>query len=94
MEEGYESAQIPTYRGALSRALDEGAVGFIPKSASRETILDAFRTIFAGGRYIPKPPPPSDRSDPCDGPVNPGPLPQRTLGTAQAVDAADGGPAL
>ncbi len=72
--------------GVLSSALDVGAVGFIPKSASRETILDAFRWIFAGGIYIPRPPPPSD---PCDGPVNPRPLPQRTPGTAQAVDAAN-----
>jgi len=73
------------YDCVLSSALDVGAVGFIPKSASRETILDAFRWIFAGGIYIPRPPPPLD---PCDGPVNPRPLPQRTPGTAQAVDAA------
>jgi len=72
--------------GVLSSALDVGAVGFIPKSASRETILDAFRLIFAGGFYIPWPPTPLD---PCDGPVNPRPLPQRTPGTAQAVDAAN-----
>ena len=72
--------------GVLSSALDVGAVGFIPKSASRETILDPFRLIFAGGFYIPWPPTPLD---PCDGPVNPRPLPQRTPGTAQAVDAAN-----
>ncbi|SRR5258708_1739946 len=74
------------YDCVLCSALNVGAVGFIPKSASRETILDAFRWIFAGGIYIPRPPPPSD---PCDGPVNPRPLPQRTPGTAQAVDAAN-----
>jgi CheY-like chemotaxis protein len=84
MGEDYESGQILTPRGVLRRALDEGAVGFIPKSASRETMLDAFRSIFAGGHYIPWPPPPLD---PCDGPVNPRPL--RTPGTAQAVDAVN-----
>jgi len=73
-------------RGVLSRAFAEGAVGFIAKSASRETILDAFRRIFAGGYYIPEPPPPLE---PCDGPVSPRPLPQRTPGTAQAADAAN-----
>jgi DNA-binding NarL/FixJ family response regulator len=72
--------------GVLGSALAAGAVGFIPKSASRETILDAFRSIFAGGIYFQEPPPPVD---PCDGPVNPGPLPQRTLGNAQAVDGAN-----
>jgi CheY-like chemotaxis protein len=47
----YESGQIvASTRGVLASALREQAVGFIPKSASRETILDAFRTIFAGGR--------------------------------------------
>jgi hypothetical protein len=84
MGEDYESGQILTPRGVLSRALDEGAVGFIPKSASPEIMLDAFRSIFAGGLYIPWPPPPLD---PCDGPVNPRPL--RTPGTAQAVDAVN-----
>jgi DNA-binding NarL/FixJ family response regulator len=48
------------FRGVLSRACAEGAVGFITKSSSRETILDAFRRIFAGGHYFPSPPPPVD----------------------------------
>jgi hypothetical protein len=73
------------YDCVLCSALNVGAVGFIPKSASRETILDAFRLIFAGGHYIPWPP---SLLDPCDGPVKPRPLPPRTPGTAQAVDAA------
>jgi CheY-like chemotaxis protein len=59
MGEDYESRPILVWRtrGVLSKALLEGAVGFIPKSASRETILDAFRRIFAGGHYMPEPPP-------------------------------------
>jgi DNA-binding NarL/FixJ family response regulator len=40
-------------RGSVSRALELGAVGFIPKSASREVLLGAFRLIFSGGMYIP-----------------------------------------
>ena len=86
MGKDYESGQILTTRGVLASALAVGAVGFIPKSASRETILDAFRSIFAGGQYIPWPPSPLA---PCDGPVSPRPLPQRTPGTAQAVDAVN-----
>jgi len=61
MGEDYESGQILATRGVLTRALAEGAVGFIPKSASRQTILEAFRLIFAGGTYIPWLPPPLDR---------------------------------
>ena len=35
------------------KALDLGALGFIPKSAQREVMLSAFNLIFAGGIYIP-----------------------------------------
>jgi DNA-binding NarL/FixJ family response regulator len=37
----------------VARALDLGALGFIPKSASRELMLGALRLVFAGGIYIP-----------------------------------------
>jgi DNA-binding NarL/FixJ family response regulator len=40
-------------RASAQRALDLGAVGFIPKSAQREVMLSAFNLIFAGGVYIP-----------------------------------------
>ncbi|MGZ5115081.1 MAG: response regulator [Burkholderiales bacterium] len=40
-------------RASVQRALDLGAVGFIPKSAQREVMLSAFNLIFAGGIYIP-----------------------------------------
>ena len=49
----------------VAKALDLGALGFIPKSASRELMLSALRLVFAGGIYIPpdilgaKPAPPS-----------------------------------
>src|SRR5438552_1269409 len=35
------------------RALDLGALGFIPKSASRDVMVNALRLVFAGGIYIP-----------------------------------------
>jgi CheY-like chemotaxis protein len=61
MGEDYKSRGATfKYRGVLFRAFAAGAVGFIPKSSSRETILDAFRKIFAGGHYIPELPPPVD----------------------------------
>ena len=40
-------------RDDISRALQLGALGFIPKSASREVLLGAFRLIFSGGVYVP-----------------------------------------
>lgn len=38
----------------VTQALKAQASGFIPKSADSETILDAVRTILAGGIYVPK----------------------------------------
>ncbi len=38
----------------IRRALDLGALGYIPKSAPREVMLSALRLIFAGGVYIPQ----------------------------------------
>ena len=40
-------------RESVARALDLGATGFIPKSASRELMLSALRLVFSGGVYIP-----------------------------------------
>jgi DNA-binding NarL/FixJ family response regulator len=37
----------------IRQALDLGALGYIPKSASREVMLNALRLVFAGGIYIP-----------------------------------------
>jgi DNA-binding NarL/FixJ family response regulator len=37
----------------VAKALDLGALGFIPKSASRAIMLGALRLVFAGGIYIP-----------------------------------------
>jgi DNA-binding NarL/FixJ family response regulator len=40
-------------RDNVARALDLGALGFIPKSSQREVMLSAFNLIFAGGIYVP-----------------------------------------
>jgi len=40
-------------RDIVMKALDCGAVGFIPKSASRDIMVSALGLIFAGGTYIP-----------------------------------------
>jgi hypothetical protein len=37
----------------VMKALDLGAIDFIPKSAQREVMLSAFNLIFSGGIYIP-----------------------------------------
>jgi DNA-binding NarL/FixJ family response regulator len=40
-------------RESVARALDLGALGFIPKSGQREVMVGALQLVFAGGIYIP-----------------------------------------
>jgi DNA-binding NarL/FixJ family response regulator len=40
-------------RESVAKALDLGALGFIPKSSLRNVMLSAFNLIFSGGLYIP-----------------------------------------
>jgi DNA-binding NarL/FixJ family response regulator len=40
-------------RASLMRALDLGALGFIPKHSRREVMLDALQLVLSGGMYIP-----------------------------------------
>jgi DNA-binding NarL/FixJ family response regulator len=40
-------------RDSVVKALDLGAVGFIPKSGERDVMLSALRLVFSGGVYIP-----------------------------------------
>jgi len=35
------------------RAIDAGAMGFVPKRASNETLFDALRLVMSGGIYVP-----------------------------------------
>jgi DNA-binding NarL/FixJ family response regulator len=60
LELGRRYATIPVVvlsahhdRDRVMKALDLGALGFIPKSASREVMLSAFNLIFSGGIYVP-----------------------------------------
>jgi len=46
------------------RALDAGAMGFIPKTSSNELMLSALRLVFSGGVYVP---PQALASDPEQG---------------------------
>jgi DNA-binding NarL/FixJ family response regulator len=38
--------------GSVVRALDLGALGFVPKSGQREVMVSALQLVFAGGIYI------------------------------------------
>ena len=40
-------------RANVVRALEHGALGFIPKSAGREVMTSALNLVFSGGVYIP-----------------------------------------
>jgi DNA-binding NarL/FixJ family response regulator len=40
-------------RAKIMKALELGAVGYIPKSARREVMTSALQLVFAGGVYIP-----------------------------------------
>ena len=40
-------------RDSVQRALDHGALGFIPKSSSNEVLKNALRLVLAGSIYIP-----------------------------------------
>jgi DNA-binding NarL/FixJ family response regulator len=40
-------------RDNVLKALDLGAMGFIPKSAPRDVMLAALRLVFSGGVYVP-----------------------------------------
>jgi DNA-binding NarL/FixJ family response regulator len=58
-------------RETVIKALDLGALGFIPKSAERKVMLAALELVFAGGIYIP--PEILPRREPAPIPVAPQP---------------------
>lgn len=83
-------------RDHVVKALDLGAVGFIPKSGEREVMLSALRLVFSGGVYIPpeilsrsEPPPavPAPAAAPARRQEGPAPASPTDLGlTARQVD--------
>lgn len=42
-----------SYSQDVRRALDMGAMGFIPKSSTSQVMLSALRLVFSGGVYLP-----------------------------------------
>ena len=42
-----------TQRSDIQRALDSGAVGYIPKDTTSKVVLTALRLVFSGGIYAP-----------------------------------------
>lgn len=44
---------VSNERDDIAKALDLGVLGFIPKSAPREVMLNALQLIFSGGIYVP-----------------------------------------
>ena len=41
------------HRDDVMRAIDKGALGFVPKCAGNDTLLSALRMVLAGGIYLP-----------------------------------------
>jgi DNA-binding NarL/FixJ family response regulator len=68
-------------RENVLRALDNGALGFIPKTDSREVLLGALRLILAGGTYIP--PNVLARGGPAAGAAPDKPAPQKRPSPAE-----------
>ena len=40
-------------RATIEAALDQGAMGFIPKTANARVLIDALRLVLSGGIYVP-----------------------------------------
>jgi DNA-binding NarL/FixJ family response regulator len=59
-------------RDTVAEAIRHGAMGFIPKSSSRETIVNALRLVLAGSVYLPPDAVGDAREDETTMPVLPG----------------------
>ncbi len=56
------------------RAIDAGAMGFVPKRASNDSLLEALRMVMSGGIYVPPMTMGSEAADPPHGDTIPGVL--------------------
>src|SRR3954465_15034476 len=61
-------------RDSVTKALDLGALGFIPKSASRAVMVSALQLVFAGGIYVPPEILQKRMSSPVSAPMSPSEL--------------------
>ena len=76
-------------RANVVRALELGAMGFIPKSAPRAVMISALNLVFSGGVYIPPQilkPPAAASINPSPGPALPPVSPEGLGLTARQLD--------
>ncbi len=71
-------------QGTVLKALDRGAMGFIPKTAGTEVMLNALRLVLSGGVYLPTDVLAS-RLSPSGAPEEP--APQRRIGDSVQMPA-------
>ena len=70
-------------RDGIAKALDLGALGFIPKSATRAVMMSALQLVFAGGIYVPPEAVPRNSGQPDPGGSGSGPPSPSELGITQ-----------
>jgi DNA-binding NarL/FixJ family response regulator len=78
------------------RAIDAGAMGFVPKRASNDILFDALRMVMSGGIYVPPMSlgfsgaraPPAAESDTVPDVMRPGPVDDSLSGVARAASEA------
>jgi DNA-binding NarL/FixJ family response regulator len=71
----------------MQRALEDGAMGFIPKSSTAAVMLSALRLVLAGGVYVPPALVQPGAPQPAEAPVPPPPLTRRQLDVlARVID--------
>ncbi len=58
------------------RAIDLGAMGFVPKRASNETLSEALHVVMSGGVYVPQTTSDGDGTEPGGASTAPGATPQ------------------
>ncbi|HEU4459817.1 MAG TPA: response regulator transcription factor [Methylibium sp.] len=68
------------------RSIDMGAMGFVPKRASNETLLEALRLVMSGGIYVPP-----MSMDSTGGTTNPRPMNPSLASHAVGHHASQGG---